>query len=106
MYPAETTQDAGKKPKVRRYPYIIVPLEPPSSPIPDGALYMETLVFSLSPYPASKVLADYCQVKKLDADKYRCYPVVFAKDLRREGKGTLCIRRDGDRFDGRINWRP
>ena len=105
MYPAETTQDAGKKPKVRRYPYIIVPLEPPSSPIPDGALYMETLVFSLHQYPASKVLDDYCGTKGLDVSKFKCHPVVFAKDLGREGKGTLCIRRDGDVFRGGINRR-
>lgn len=105
MYPAETTQDAGKKPKVRRYPYIIVPLEPPSSPIPDGALYMETLVFSLHQYPASKVLDDYCKAKGLDSSKFVCHPVVFAKDLKRNGKGTLCIQRGAEGFRGRINWR-
>ena len=99
------TSDSGQKPKVRRYPYIILPLDMPKEGIPNGSMYMEAIVFSLSPYPASKVLADYCQVKKLDADKYRCYPVVFAKGLRREGKGTLSIRRDGERFRGRINWR-
>ena len=104
MYPiGESSVDKG--PKVRRYPYIILAVDPPKCELPEGSLYMEAIVFSLSPYPASKVLADYCEVKKLNTDKYHCHPVVFAKDLRREGTGTLCIRREGDGFHGRIDWR-
>ena len=106
MYPiGESSVDKG--PKVRRYPYIILPIEPPDcGAVLEGSLYMEAIVFSLSPYPASKVLADYCEVKKLNADKYHCHRVVFSKDLRQEGTGTLCIRRDGDGFRMGVNWRP
>lgn len=100
------TSDSGQELKVRRHPYVIVPVDPPASPIPDGAMYLEGLVFSLKPYPAEKVLGDYCKFKGLDSGKFKCHPVVFAKDLRREGKGALCIHQDGDRFLGRINRRP
>ena len=99
------TSDSGQKPKVRRYPYIILPLHIPKEGIPEGSFIMESLVFSLIQHPPEKVLADYCKFKGLDSSKFVCHPVVFAKDLRREGKGTLCIRRDGDRFHGRINRR-
>ena len=95
----------GKGPRVRRFPYIIMHIAQPKHPIPDDEMYMESLVFSLEPYPASKVLADYCKVKKMEASKFHCHPVVFSKDMRREGAGTLCIRRDGDVFRGGINWR-
>ena len=105
MYPIKPPGH-GQARKVRRYPYIIVPLGPPSSPIPVGAIFLETLVFALEPYPVEKVLFDYCKIKGLDSSKFVCHPVVFAKDLRREGKGTLCIRRDGDRFRMGVNWRP
>lgn len=97
------TSDSGQARGVRRYPYIIVPVDPPSFPIPEGATYMEALVFSLEPHPPEKVLADYCGARKLNAEKFKCHPVVFAKD-QREGKGTLCIRRDGDVFRGRTEW--
>ena len=95
----------GKPGKVRRYPYLIVPIEPPKDGIPDGAIFMETLVFSLSPYPAEKVLADYCGTKGLDSSKFRCHPVVFAKDMRQQGTGTISIHRNGDRFRMGVNWR-
>ena len=100
------TSDSERKPKVRRFPYIILPLDMPKEGIPEGSLYMETLVFSLSPYPAEKVLTDYCGTKGLDSSKFRCHPVVFAKDMRQQGRGTISIHRNGDRFHGRINWRP
>ena len=105
MYPIEASGQE-KPSKVRRYPFIILPLDMPKDGIPEGSFYMESLVFSLSPYPPAKVLADYCKFKGLDSSKFVCHPVVFAKDLRREGKGTLCIRRDGDRFRMGVNWRP
>ena len=95
----------GKPSKVRKFPFVIVPLDPPKDGIPEGSLYMESLVFSLIQHPPERVLSDYCKFKGLDVGKFKCHPVIFAKDLRRDGKGTLCIRRDGDRFHGRINWR-
>jgi hypothetical protein len=105
MFPIGTSgSDQG--PKVRRFPFIIIPIDSPDCAVPDGSLLMESIVFSLSPYPAEKVLGDYCRIKGLDAGKYVCHPVVFFKDLKREGKGELCIRREGDEFHGRINWRP
>ena len=103
MFPTGTS-DSEQGPKARRFPYLIVPLDPPTTPISGGAMYMEALVFALEPYPPEKILADYCEAKGLDAERFNCHPVTFAKDLR-EGKGTLSIRRDGDVFRGRINWR-
>ena len=103
MYPIEPPGH-GKIPIGKRHPYIIIPVAPSSSPVPEGAMLMEAIVFSLSPYSGSKVLADYCAHKGLDADKYRCHPVVFVKDLK-AGKGTISIHQNGDRFLGRINWR-
>ena len=105
MYPIGTP-DAEKKSGVRRYPYIIVPLDPPTTPIPADAIYLETLVFALEPYPVEKVLSDYCKIKKLDVEKFRCHSVVFAKDMRQQGTGTLNIQRDGDGFRMGVNWRP
>ena len=99
------TSDSGRKPKVRRFPYIILPLDMPKEGIPEGSLYMESLVFSLIQHPPERVLFDYCKFKGLDSSKFACHPVIFAMDMRREGKGTLCIRRDGEGFRGRINWR-
>lgn len=99
------TSDSGQKPKVRRYPYIILPLDMPKEGIPEGSFFMESLVFSLSPYPPAKVLADYCKFKGLDVGKFKCHPVIFAKNMRQQGTGTISIRRDGERFRGRINWR-
>ena len=66
---------------------------------------MEALVFSLIQNPPEKVLADYCKFTGLDPSKFRCHPVVFSKVLRRDGKGTISMQRDGDQFRGRINWR-
>ncbi len=90
---------------MRRYPYIIIPIDVPTTPISEEAMYMEALVFALDPHPPQKVLADYCARKELCPERFNCSPVVFAKD-QREGKGTLRIRRYGDQFHGRINWRP
>ncbi len=104
MYPIENT-GVGKGLKVRRFPYIIVPVDPPKEEVPAGSLFMESLVFCLIQHPPEKVLADYCETKALDATKYRCHPVVFAKDLRRDGKGMINIERIVDGFHGRINWR-
>jgi hypothetical protein len=103
MYPVEPLKP-NERPKIRRYPYVIVPVDPPKCEIPEGHLYMESLVFSLIQHPAEKVLADYCKFKKLDSSKFVCRPITFAKDLRK-GKGALCIQQDGDRFRGRIDWR-
>lgn len=99
------TSDSGQKPKVRRYPYIIRPIDLPKCEIPEGSLFMESLVFSLIQHPPEKVLADYCKFKKLDSKKFRCHPVVFAKDLRQQGTGTISIHRNGDRFRMGVNWR-
>lgn len=101
-----SASDQGKSSKVRRFPYIIVPLDPPTTPIPADAIYLETLVFALEPYPVEKVLSDYCKIKKLDVEKFRCHSVVFAKDMRQQGTGTLHIQRDGDGFRMGVNWRP
>ena len=104
MYPIKASGQ-GKPSKVRRFPYIILPVDPPKGEVPAGSMYMEAIVFSLNRHPPEKVLADYCETKALDAAKYRCHPVVFAKDMRRQGQGTLCIQRDAEGFLGRINWR-
>ena len=88
------TSDSGQARGVRRYPFVIVPIDAPTIPTPDGTMYMEALVFAPEPYPVEKVLSDYCARKELNPDKFRCSAVVFAKD-QREGKGTLRIRRDG-----------
>ena len=104
MFPLGTS-DSTQWPKVRRFLYIVLPLEPPSRPVPEGAMHMEALVFSLIQNPPEKVLADYCAQTELCPERFNCSPVVFAKD-QREGKGTLRIRRDGNQFHGRINWRP
>ena len=105
MYPIEASGQE-KPSKVRRYPFIILPLHMPQEGIPEGSFYIESLVFSLSPYHSARVLADYCKFKKLDSSKFVCHPVVFAKNMRQQGPGTISIRRDGDRFHGRINRRP
>ena len=105
MYPVEPPGQ-GKASKVRRYPYIILPVDPPKCELPEGSLYMESLVFSLIQHPPERVLFDYCKFKKLDSSKFVCRPVVFAKDIRQQGTGTIGIQRNGDRFHGRINWRP
>ena len=104
MFPLGTS-DSGQRPKVRRFLYIVLPLETPSSPGPEGAMYMEALVFAMEPYPVEKVLSDYCIFNGLDSSKFVCHPVVFATGMRREGKGTISIQRDGDVFRGGINWR-
>ena len=104
MYPIKPPGQE-KAHKVRRFPYVILPMVMPKEGIPEGSLFMEAIVFSLSPYPASKVLDDYCGTKGLDSSKFKCHRVVFSKDLRREGKGTLSIQRNGDGFHGRIDWR-
>ena len=100
------TSDSGQKPKVRRYPYIILPLHIPKEGIPEGSFIMESLVFSLIQHPPEKVLADYCKFKKLDSSKFVCRPVVFARDMRQQGTGTISIQRNGDRFQAKVNWRP
>lgn len=105
MYPIGES-GVDKRPKVRRYPFVIQPLDMPKEGIPEGSLYMESLVFSLIQHPPEKVLADYCKFKKLDSSKFVCHPVVFARDMRQQGTGTISIQRNGDRFLGRINWRP
>lgn len=105
MFPLGTS-DSGQRPKVRRFLYIVLPLETPSSPVPEGAMHMEALVFSLIQNPPEKVLADYCKFTGLDPSKFCCHPVVFAKGIRREGQGTISIQREGDVFHGRVNWRP
>lgn len=99
------TSASGQRRGVRRCPYIIISIDVPTTPIPDDAMYMEALVFALVPHPPQKVLADYCAQTELCPERFNCSPVVFAKD-QREGKGTLRIRRDGNQFHGRINWRP
>ena len=88
------TSDSGQRRGVRRYPYVIVPLDPPTTPIPDDAMYMEALVFALDQYPPEKVLSDYCQTNGLDLTKYVCRAVVFSEDLRK-GKGGLFARSHG-----------
>lgn len=98
------TSDSGQRRGVRRYPFIIIPIDVPTIPTPDGAMYMEALVFALEPYPVEKVLSDYCARKELNPDKFKCSAVVFTGDSR-EGKGTLRIQREGDVFRGNINWR-
>lgn len=104
MFPVGTS-DSGQMRGVRRYPYIIVPLDSPSISIPGGAIYMEAIVFSLIQHPPEKVLADYCEAKGLAADKFECHPVVFTKDLILTGKGTLCIRQDAAGFRMGVNWK-
>jgi hypothetical protein len=91
------TSDSCQRPGVRRYPFIIVPIAPPSFPIPEGATYMEALVFALEPYPPEKVLADYCEGRGRDAEKFRCHAVIFEGDIR-EGKGRLFVRKEGDGY--------
>ena len=95
----------GKPSKVRKFPFVILPLDTPKESIPEGSLYMESLVFSLIQHPPERVLSDYCKFKGLDSSKFVCHPVVFAKDMRQQGTGTISIHRNGDRFHGRINWR-
>lgn len=95
----------GKPSKVRRFPYIILPLDTPKDGIPEGSLFMESLVFSLIRHPPEKVLADYCKFNGLDSSKFVCSPVVFAKDIRQQGTGTISIQRNGDRFRMGVNWR-
>ena len=105
MYPIEASGQE-KPSKVRRYPFIILPLHMPQEGIPEGSFYIESLVFSLSPYHSARVLADYCKFKKLDSSKFVCHPVVFARDMRQQGTGTISIQRNGDRFQAKVNWRP
>lgn len=100
------TSDSGQKPKVRRYPYIILPLDMPKEGIPEGSFFMESLVFSLIQHPPRKVLADYCKFKGLDSSKFVCHPVVFGKNMRQQGPGAISIQRNGDRFRMGVNWRP
>ena len=90
---------------MRRYPYLILPLVMPKEGIPEGSLFMESLVFSLTRHPPEKVLADYCKFKGLDSSKFVCHPVVFAKDMRQQGTGTISIQRNGYRFRMGVNWR-
>lgn len=104
MFPLGTS-DSGQRPKVRRFVFIIAPRALPSRTVPDGAIFMESLVFALEPYPVDKVLSDYCNFNGLDSSKFVCHSVVFATGMRREGKGTISIQRDGNQFRGRINWR-
>ena len=99
------TSDSSQNPKVRRFLFIIVPREPPSRPVPEGAMHMEALVFSLIQNPPEKVLADYCKFTGLDPSRFRCHPVVFSKVLRRNGKGTISIQRDGNGYRMGVRWR-
>ena len=89
------TSDSGQRPGARRYPFVIMPVAPPTFPIPEGATYMEALVFALEPYPPEKVLADYCKDNGLQPDKYACKAVVFSGDLRKS-KGWLFARSHGE----------
>ena len=89
---------------MRRYPYIIVPLDAPTTPIPADAIHLEALVFAPDQYPPEKVLADYCARKELRPERFKCHAVVFTGDLR-EGKGGLFVRRDGDGYRMGVNWR-
>ena len=102
MYPIEASGQE-KPSKVRRYPFIILPLDMPKDGIPEGSFFMESLVFSLIQHPPEKVLADYCKFKKLDSSKFVCHPVVFARDMRQQGTGTISIQRNGDRFQAKVN---
>lgn len=104
MYPIGPPSQ-GKPSKVRKFPYVILPLDMPKEGIPEGSLYMESLVFSLIQHPPEKVLADYCKFKGLDVSKFKCHPVVFAKNMRQQGTGTISIHRNGDRFRMGVNWR-
>ena len=82
---------------MRRFPYLIAPVDPPKHPIPAGATHMEALVFSLHPHPPEKVLIDYCIPMGLDPARFTCKAVVFSKDMR-AGKGWLFVRKEGDGF--------
>lgn len=104
MFPLGTS-DSGQRPKVRRFLYIVLPLEPPSSPVFEGAMHMEALVFSPIQKPPEKVLDDYCKFNGLDSSKFVCHPVVFAKGIRRDGKGTISIQRDGNGYRVGVRWR-
>ena len=103
MIPVGTSNSAQKS-KVRRYPYIIVPVDPPSHPIPEGTTYMQALVFSLRRLPPDEILSGFCRTMGLDSARYTCTAVVFDRDLAREGKGRLSVRRDGDRYVMEIRW--
>ena len=88
------TSDSGQRRGVRRYPYVIVPLDPPNPPLPDGAMFLESLVFALAPYSVEQVLADFCKDNGLDSAKYACKAIVFASDMK-AGKGWLFARSSG-----------
>ena len=88
------TSDSGQRPGVRRYPFMIVPLDPPTIPIPPDGVYIESLVFALHPYSTEQVLADFCKDNGLDSARFACKAIVFAKDLK-TGKGWLFARSRG-----------
>ena len=88
------TSDSGQARGGRRYPFVIVPLDPPNPPLPDGAMFLESLVFALAPYSVEQVLADFCKDNGLKPDKYVCRAVVFASDMK-AGKGWLFARSHG-----------
>ncbi len=68
-------------------------------------MHMEALVFSPIQKPPEKVLDDYCKFNGLDSSKFVCHPVVFAKGIRRDGKGTISIQRDGNGYRVGVRWR-
>ena len=88
------TSDSAQRPGVRRYPFMIVPLDPPTIPIPPNGVYIESLVFALHPYATEQVLADFCKDNGLDSAKYACKAIVFASDMK-AGKGWLFARSHG-----------
>ena len=88
------TSDSAQRPGVRRYPFMIVPLAPPTIPIPPDGVYIESLVYALEPFTAEQVLADFCKDNGLDSARYACKAIVFAKDLK-AGKGWLFARSRG-----------
>lgn len=88
------TSDSGQVRGVRRFPYMISSLDPPTIPIPPDGVYIESLVFALHPYATEQVLADFCKDNCLDSARYACKAIVFAKDLK-TGKGWLFARSRG-----------
>lgn len=88
------TSDSGQARGVRRYPYVIVPIDPPNPPLPEGAMFLESLVFALEPFTVEQVLADYCKDNGLDSAKYACKAIVFVSDVK-AGKGWLFARSHG-----------
>ena len=88
------TSDSAQRPGMRRFPFMIVPLDPPTIPIPSDGVYIESLVFALEPFTVEQVLADYCKDNGLDSAKYACKAIVFASDMK-AGKGWLFARSSG-----------